>query len=77
MIVIFNKKINGTFYVVEEVPITKAKTLNIVSAYINKKGTEARSSDAKGPTATSETSPALVPVNNIPQKKKSVKGKAY
>ena len=36
-VVMFEKKINGTFYVVEAVPNTKAKTLQIVTAFINKK----------------------------------------
>lgn len=36
--VVFAKKINGTYYVVEAVPETNKKTVHIVSAYINKKG---------------------------------------
>ena len=76
MIVIFNKKINGTFYVVEAVPITAKKTLFVTSAYINKKGAE-QIPNAKSPEKTSETPPTITPTTNIPQKRTVVKGKAY
>lgn len=56
----FSKKVNGTYYIVEAVPDSKAKVLGIVSAYMNK----AKGSNAQVPTMpatptrsiTSETS---------------------
>ena len=56
----FSKKVNGTYYIVEAVPDSKAKVLGIVSAYMNK----AKGSKAQVPTMpatptrsiTSETS---------------------
>ena len=36
--VVFSKKVNGTYYVVEAVPITKSKSVKIVSAYMLKDG---------------------------------------
>lgn len=40
--VVFEKKIDGSYYVVEAVPVTKAKTAYVTSAYINtnKKGNQ-------------------------------------
>ena len=65
--VLYSKKINGTFYVVEAVPVTNAKALNIVTAYINKNGAM-QVSDVKNPKETSETPSAYTPYdNNIPQ----------
>lgn len=54
--VVFSKKINGTYFVVEAVPDTKYKKLWIVSAYIDKKGGFTQASDAQGPENTSDTS---------------------
>lgn len=45
----FSKKVNGTYYIVEAVPDSKAKVLGIVSAYMNK---------AKGSNAQVLTMPA-------------------
>ena len=53
--VVYSKKINGTYYVVEAVPNTSQKTLFIVTAYINKKEGGTQVSDAKSPVETSET----------------------
>ena len=65
--VTYSKKINGTYYVVEAVPVTNAKTLNVVTAYINKKGAM-QVSDVKNPKETSETPSAYTPsTDNIPQ----------
>lgn len=67
--VIYSKAINGTFYVVEAVPDTKNKTVNIVTAYTQQKGQNG-SRDVQSPTVTSETTPvidALPTVNNIPK----------
>lgn len=65
--VVYSKKINGTFYVVEAVPITKANTLQVTSAYINKKGAM-QVSDVQDPKETSETPSAHTPsTDNISQ----------
>ena len=54
--VIYSKAINGTFYVVEAVPDTKNKTVNIVTAYTQQKGQNG-SRDVQSPTVTPETTP--------------------
>lgn len=71
--VVFEKKVNGTYYVVEAVPITKARRTYIVSAYMSKNGinnTEAsRLADAVPPPAyTANTDNANTSVaSTIPQ----------
>ena len=73
--VVFEKKIDGSYYVVEAVPVTKAKTAYVTSAYINtnKKGNQPTLNAPDGtPGFTSEnvslSSPAdLTPVNAIHQ----------
>ena len=61
--VVFTKKVNGTYYVVEAAPITKARSLYVVSAYMTKgkKNTTAPSQlpDANAPWFTAETDSAL------------------
>ncbi len=69
--VVYSKKINGTFYVVEAVPMTKAKTLNIVSAYINKKAVQV--SDENNPEETSKTPSAQTSRDSVPQNEGGVK----
>lgn len=62
--VVFKKAVNGTFYVVEAVPDTKAKTVFIVTAYMQKKKTgNSQTADAKAPAYTSETGSVSEPVN--------------
>ena len=36
--VVFSKKVNGTYYVVEATPVSKARSVNIVSAYMLEPG---------------------------------------
>ena len=62
--VLYSKKIDGTYYVVEAVPITKNKTLRVVSAYINKKGAS-QVPDVPTPEVTSETPSANTPNKSI------------
>ena len=52
--VVYTKKINGTCYVTEAVPESKAKTLHIITAYINQKGA-VQPSSVTSPEVTSET----------------------
>ncbi len=54
--VVFSKAVNGTYYVVEAVPDTKARTTYIVSAYMAKNKTDAgHAADANAPTRTAKT----------------------
>lgn len=81
-VVVFSKKVNGTYYVVEATPVTKAKSVYVVSAYMleqgktppgrtGKKATEATSQlpDANAPWFTANTDSANVTsaATTIPQ----------
>lgn len=63
----YSKKVDGTYYVVEAVPDTKAKSLYVVSAYISKKNNQ-QAADVQAPAITSETE-ATDYNSNIPQTK--------
>ena len=68
--VVFEKAVNGTYYVVEAVPDTKAKTTYVVSAYMSKNGTQKNGAkqltDAtSAPVFTAETGFAQAPNPNI------------
>ena len=62
--VVYTKKINGTYYVTEAVPESKAKTLHIITAYINQKGA-VQPSSVTSPEVTSETQLHTSPSNAI------------
>ena len=63
--VLYSKKINGTYYVVQAVPDTNKKTLYVVTAYIgNKKTGTEQLADAQSPSETSENDFAHIPANN-------------
>lgn len=68
--VLFSKKINGTYFVVEAVPNTGK--VAIVTAYINKKGTS-QVPDADAPGRVVRNVLASVPNNNIPEDADNVK----
>ena len=68
--VVFSKKINGTFYVVEA--ITDNRKIWVLSAYINKKGTS-QVRDADAPRRTANTEFASVPSNIISNAEDDVK----
>ena len=53
--VIFSKKIDGTYYVVEAVPDSAAKKMHVVSAYIEKERAPQLLNMSKIPQPTSET----------------------
>jgi hypothetical protein len=59
-IVLYNKRINGYYYVAEAAPDSKAKALYISSAYKNKKlqAAFANDTDTVSQARTSETQPA-------------------
>ncbi|MDR2693956.1 MAG: hypothetical protein LBB74_07050 [Chitinispirillales bacterium] len=63
----YEKRVNGNFYVVEAVPSTKTKTLQIVTTYKEKAKSEgAQSLDmvTRAPQFTSEPPPAKPPTTN-------------
>ena len=65
-LIIYEKRVNGTYYAVEAVPDAKAKKLQVVSAYIRKakKGEgQALNIAMKAPQVTSETPVAASPDN--------------
>ena len=65
--VLFSKKVNGTYYVVEAVPDTKAKTVFVVSTYMQKEKpavTQFAHATEAAPRVTSETSPTVPASNN-------------
>ncbi len=68
--VVYEKAVNGTYYVVEAVPDTKSKTAYIVSAYMSKNPNEKagafRLADAakRPPYVTSETGYAATPAHD-------------
>ena len=65
-----------SYYVVQAVPDTKAKTLYIVSAFIGKSGYKKEASqliNAKGPDATAKTGSESASTNIIPENGENVK----
>jgi len=70
--VVFEKRINGTYYIVEAVPDTKSRTLEIVTAFqknTKKEGTQPTS--VTSPPDTSKTATAMPSTNNISPKKEN------
>lgn len=68
--VVFEKKIDGSYYVVEAVPVTKAKTAYVTSAYINtnKKGNQPTLNAPDGtPGFTSENVSLSSPQGDVTQ----------
>ena len=60
--VIFSKAVNGTYYVIEAVPVTKKKTVYITSAYMStQKAGDVQTADADAWRVTSETKNAQSP----------------
>lgn len=72
--VIYSKRVNGNYYVVEAVPDSKAKTLRVISAYKEKaEGVSQVLNMSEDPQLTSQAPHALAPSdNNISQKKSYV-----
>lgn len=68
--VLYKKKINGTYYLVESVVDGKYKKLWLSTAYINKKGTVTQTSDSSNAAPKFYAQDELaspVPINNITQ----------
>lgn len=72
--VVYTKRVNGNYYVVEAVPDSKAKTLQIVSAYKTKaEGVSQVLNMPEDPQQTSETLHAFAPSDtNVSQRKNYV-----
>lgn len=72
--VIYSKRVNGNYYVVEAVPDSKAKTLRVISAYKEKAERVSQVLNmSEDPQLTSQTPHAFAPSdNNISQKKSYV-----
>lgn len=49
---VYSKKVNGTYYVVEAIPDTEYKKFWVVSAYMNKKGSGTQAPNAQSPGNT-------------------------
>lgn len=66
--VMFSKRINGTYYVVEAVPNSKRKTMEVITAYkskgVNKKTEGVKRSNAISPQRTSDNVSQLPSTNN-------------
>ena len=79
--VIFSKAVNGTYYVVEAVPDTKAKTVFVASAYMSSKKTgDAQAADADAWRVTSETKVVRSPAVEVKTSTKDIivqSGKNY
>lgn len=69
--VVFSKKINGTYYVVEAVADNKAKATRVISAYMTKDGA-AQVADVQAPSLTPNNEPVSTPDVNVAQKNKTV-----
>lgn len=58
---VYSKKVNGTYYVVEAIPDTEYKKFWVVSAYMNKKGSGTQAPNAQSPGNTPDASLASSP----------------
>ncbi len=73
---VFSKKVNGTYYVIESVPDTQYKKFWVVSAYMEKKGGITQAPNAQGQGNTPEASLAsLPPKTNVSEKSIAQNGK--
>ena len=73
---VFSKKVNGTYYVIEAVPDTQYKKFWVVSAYMEKKGGITQAPNAQGQGNTPEASLAsLPPKTNVSEKSIAQNGK--
>ena len=64
--VIFSKKVNGTYFVVEAVPDTSTKTVYVASAYMKNEKAAPSSADANAPRNTSENAATNTAESTIP-----------
>ena len=81
--VVFSKKVNGTYYIVEAAPVTNARSVYIVSAYMSDKNNAATPThlpDANPPgfTADTDNAPSVATIDTtIPQPSNAVKSEEF
>lgn len=74
--VVFKKRINGTYYVVEAVPNTKKKRMEVIGTFMQKpkiKKENVLPGDVTSPSVTSKSATAQFSTNSIPQAAEGVK----
>lgn len=72
--VLFTKKVDGTYYVVEALPDTSKKENYIVTAYATTKKEGKQLPDVQAPGVTSKTETAIPSVDSIPNSTETVNG---
>lgn len=74
--VVFKKRINGTYYVVEAVPNTKKKRMEVIGTFMQKPKTKKENvlpGDVTSPSVTSKNATAQFSIDTIPQAAEGVK----
>ena len=75
--VVFKKRINGTYYVVEAVPNTKKKRMEVIGTFMQKPKTKKENvlpGDVTSPSVTSKNATAQFSIDTIPKAAEDVKG---
>lgn len=75
--VVFKKRINGTYYVVEAVPNTKKKRMEVIGTFMQKPKTKKENvlpGDVTSPSVTSKNATAQFSIDTIPKTAEGVKG---
>lgn len=75
--VVFKKRINGTYYVVEAVPNTKKKRMEVIGTFMQKPKTKKENvlpEDVTSPSVTSKNATAQFSIDTIPKVAEDVKG---
>lgn len=75
--VVFKKRINGTYYVVEAVPNTKKKRMEVIGTFMQKPKTKKENvlpGDVTSPSVTSKNATAQFSIDSIPKAAEDVKG---
>lgn len=74
--VVFKKRINGTYYVVEAVPNTKKKRMEVIGTFMQKPKTKKENvlpGDVTSPSVTSKNATAQFSIDTIPKTAEGVK----
>ena len=74
--VVFKKRINGTYYVVEAVPNTKKKRMEVIGTFMQKPKTKKENvlpGDVTSPSVTSKNATAQFSIDTIPKAAEDVK----
>lgn len=75
--VVFKKRINGTYYVVEAVPNTKKRRMEVIGTFMQKPKTKKENvlpGDVTSPSVTSKNATAQFSIDTIPKTAEGVKG---